>query len=296
MKYNIIGYLIGEGFRNVFKNTKSTLACLGIMCATMLIFGVFFAITENINHMITQIESEQGIEVFIKNEASEEQVKLLGDQIRDVNGVNNTVFKSKEEALNQMKARFKEKQHLLDAVTTLPASYVVTLTDLNLSGQVQEEISKLDSVKNIQSSDDTVKKLIDIANGIRIFSAVILILLVMISVFIISNTIKLTVHARRKEISIMKYVGATNGFIRWPFMVEGVIIGLLAGIISMLIIGGLYNTLSERVLQPSFEEIIKVSLLGFSEMFSLLIIVFLIMGAGIGIIGSSISMKKYLNV
>lgn len=296
MKYNVIFYLIGEGFRNVLKNKKSTLACLGIMCATMVIFGIFFAVIENINYMISQVEEAQGIEVFIQNAATEEQIKELGEKINAVEGVNNIRYKSKEDALTQMKEKFKDRQHLLEGLNIFPASYVVTLSDLNLSKSVQDTIAGFENVKNIASSDDTVNKLINIANGVRIASAIILILLVLISVFIITNTIKLTVHARRKEISIMKYVGATNGFIRWPFIVEGITIGVIAGMISLLIIGGLYNLLTDKLLETSFKNIIDVSLLGFNEMFSLILVVYLILGVGIGIVGSSISMRKYLEV
>ncbi len=296
MKYNVIFYLISEGFRNVLKNKKSTLACLGIMCATMVIFGIFFAVIENINNIILQVEEDQGIEVFIQNAATDDQIKELGEKIKAVEGVNNIRYKSKEDALTQMKERFKERQNLLDGLTIFPASYVVTLSDLSLSKSVQDTISGFENVKNITSSEDTINKLINIANGVRIASAVILILLVLISVFIITNTIKLTVHARRKEISIMKYVGATNGFIRWPFIVEGITIGVIAGMISLLIIGGLYNLLTDRVLETSLQNIIDVSLLSFNEMFSLILIVYLILGVGIGIVGSSISMRKYLEV
>ena len=296
MKYNVIFYLISEGFRNVLKNKKSTLACLGIMCATMVIFGIFFAVIENINYMISQVEEAQGIEVFIQNTATEKQIEELGEKINAVEGVNNIRYKSKEDALTQMKEKFKDRQHLLEGLNIFPASYVVTLSDLNLSKNVKDTIASFENVKNITSSDDTINKLINIANGVRIASAIILILLVLISVFIITNTIKLTVHARRKEISIMKYVGATNGFIRWPFIVEGITIGVIAGMISLLIIGGLYNLLTDKLLETSFKNIIDVSLLGFNEMFSLILIVYLILGVGIGVVGSSISMKKYLEV
>lgn len=296
MKYNVIFYLIGEGFRNVFKNKKSTLACLGIMCATMVIFGIFFAIIENINFMIEQVEGEQGIEVFIVNTATENQIKELGDKINAVEGVNNIRYKSKEDALTQMKERFKSRQDLLEGLNIFPASYVVTLSDLTLSKNVQETIAEFENVKNITSSDETVNKLINIANGVRIASAIILILLVLISVFIITNTIKLTVHARRKEISIMKYVGATNSFIRGPFIVEGITIGVIAGLISLLLIGGLYSIITDKVVETSFKNIIDLSLLGFNEMFSLIVVVYLVLGVGIGIVGSSISMRKYLEV
>ena len=173
---------------------------------------------------------------------------------------------------------------------------MVTLSDLTLIGKVQETIDTFENVKNITSSQDTIQKLVSLANGIRLASIIIVVGLVLVSTFIISNTIKLTVHSRRKEISIMKYVGATNGFIRWPFIVEGVIIGVVAGLISILIIGLGYNALSEQIFQSSLKEIISYDLLTFKDMFTMLAIVYAALGIGIGVIGSSISMKKYLEV
>ena len=246
MKYSVLGYFIGEGFSNVFKNKKSTGASLMIMCATMIIFGIFLILGENINHIVKEVEGSQGIQVFLNADATDEQVKELGEKIRniEVNGtkaVNTVVHKTKEDALNTMKERFKEKQDLLSTFegdnNIFSESYVVTLTDLNLSQDVQDQISKFENVKKITSKDQTVTTLINLANGIKIVTGVILLLLIFISVFIIANTIKLTVHARRKEISIMKYVGATNNFIRWPFIVEGMIIGIMASAISIVIVG-----------------------------------------------------------
>lgn len=296
VKYNVIGYLIGEGFRNVFKNMKSTLACLGIMCATMILFGAFFAVIENINHAIEQVEKSQGMEVFIEKGTSDERIKQLGEEISAVEGVNNIRYKSEEDAINQMKEKFGDKQYLIDGLTIFRASYVVTFSDLSLSRQIEETVSEFSDVANITSSPDTVQKLLNIANGIRIASIVILVLLVLISIFIISNTIKLTVHARRKEISIMKYVGATNSFIRWPFIVEGIIIGVIAGLISLLIMGGLYNLVADKLMETSFKDIIGISLLSFRDMFTMIVSVYAVLGIGIGIIGSTISMRKYLEV
>ena len=299
LKYSVFSYLIGEGFRNAFKNKKSTAASLMIMCATMLMFGMFFIIGENINYFIKEIESAQGIQVYINNDATEEEIKEIGEKIRALDGVNTTEFVSKEAALNQMKEKFKEKEYLLEGYeqnNIFPASYVVTLTDLNLSSQVQDEISKFDNIKKIQSRDETVSTLLDLANGVKIVTGIILALLVIISIFIIANTIKLTVHARRKEISIMKYVGATNGFIRWPFVVEGMFIGVIAGIISLGLIGGVYSVIAEKMVNSSFMKEIGLSLLSFSDMFNLIVTVYLILGIGIGVLGSLISMRKYLKV
>lgn len=299
VRYNVVTYLLGEGFRNIFKNKKSTAASLMIMCAAMLIFGIFFVIGKNVDYIMTNIEEAQGMEVFIKDEATEEQIQALGDKIRGLDGVHTVVFKTKEEALNQMKERLKDKSHLLagfDENNIFPASYVVTLTDLHLSKDVQNQIMQMEGVKSITSRDETVTALINIANGIRIVSGVILVILIVISIFIISNTIKLTVHARRREISIMKYVGATNSFIRWPFIVEGIIIGIIAGMLSVLLVGGLYSLATTQILKSSITSTINLSLLSFSDLFGQIVLVYSILGIGIGVLGSWISMRKYLKV
>ena len=305
MKYSRFGYFIGEGFRNVFKNKKSTGASLVIMCATMIIFGIFLVLGENINHIVKEVEAVQGMQVFINKDATEEQIVELGDKIRDlkidgVPAVNQAVRKTKDDALATMKERFKEKQDLLATFegdnNIFSESYVVTLTDLKLSPKVQDEISKMENVKRITSRDQTVTTLINLANGIKIVTGAILILLIFISMFIIANTIKLTVHARRKEISIMKYVGATNNFIRWPFIVEGMIIGIFASAISILIIGLLYNAIADGLVNSDIMKLINMSLLPFGDMFNYILITYMILGIGIGAIGSIISMRKYLKV
>lgn len=300
MKYNRLGYLIGEGFSNVFKNKKSTGASLMIMCATMIIFGIFLILGENINHFVKEIESAQGIQVFIKNEATQEQIEELGEKIRKIDGVSTIEYVSKEKALDQMKEKFGDKKDLLEGYegenNIFTASYVVTLTDLNQSKTVQDQILTFDQVKKITSKDETVTTLINLANGIKIVTGVILMLLIVISIFIIANTIKLTVHARRKEISIMKYVGATNSFIRWPFVVEGIIIGLISGAISLALIAGLYMVISQNVGFIGFLSNLGLRLLDFSDMFNLILIIYLVLGVGIGVLGSSLSMRKYLKV
>ena len=306
MRYNVITYLLGEGIRNVFKNKKSTSASIIIMSLTMLIFGVFFVITQNINSIMKQIESEQGIEVFLYD-ISEDQTKALEDYIRNIDGINTVEYKSKEDALNQLKSQFKDREDLLsgyDENNIFPASYVVTLTDLTKNNEVKQKIDEYDKdkpdtekvIKKITSSDETITTLINLANGIRIITGVILVILIIISIFIISNTIKLTVHARRKEISIMKYVGATNSFIRWPFIVEGIIIGIISGAISIIILGINYNLIANKILESQVVSAMNINLLTFADMFGLIVLVYTILGVGIGILGSCISMRRYLKV
>lgn len=297
MKYNIFGYLIGEGFGNVFKNKKSTGASLMIMCATMIIFGIFLMLGENINHFVDEIKSEQGFQVFLTTDATDEEIQIVGEKIRALDGVNTIESKTKQDAINTLKEGFGDKADLLDELNSdvFSVSYVVTLTDLSLSEQIQNRISEFDNIKRITSSNQTVNTLLNLAKGIKVVTGVILLLLIIISIFIISNTIKLTVHARRKEISIMKYVGATNNFIRWPFIVEGMIIGIISSLISIVIVGGAYSALAEQAVHADFMKM-NMSLVSFKDMISSIIFVYMLLGIGIGATGSVISMRKYLKV
>ena len=297
MRFNVISYLIGEGISNLFKNKKSTISSLMIMCATMLIFGLFFVIGENINAFVADVAAAQEIRVFITNEATEEQVDEIGKQILEIDGVRNAEFVSKEDALDTMKEMLGEEViEGYEERNIFSVAYDVTLTDLELNEEVQESIMQLDHIKKIVSSNQVIAQIISLANGVRIVTAGLLLLLVIISTAIISNTIKLTVHSRRKEISIMKYVGATNSFIRWPFLVEGVIIGVLSGLLSVLIIWGGYTFISNKLATTTFLEMANWKLLEFKNMFKLILTVYLGLGVGIGVVGSSISMKKYLEV
>lgn len=297
MKYNVLTYLIGEGISNIFKNKKQAATSFGIMCVIMILFGICFIIVGNFNHFIKQVEADQGIRVFILNDATDEEIKTLGEQIKALDGVNTIEFVSKEAALQQMKDRLQEKSYLLEGYDQIfPASYIVKFTDLNLNSSVQAQINEMDNVKKITSSDQPIQKLIQLARAIKIFSYIGVIALICISVFIISNTIKLTVYARRKEISIMKYVGATNSFIRWPFIVEGIIIGVISGAISLALIAGLYVLIEQNLVLVGFLSSLGLKLLEFSDMFNIILIVYLILGVGIGILGSSLSMRKYLKV
>ena len=154
----------------------------------------------------------------------------------------------------------------------------------------------LDNVDEIASENTTINRLRGLANGIQITTVVILALLIIISIFIIAYTIKLTVHARRREISIMKYVGATNSFIRGPFIVEGVIIGVISAIITLVILGLAYNGVMGSIGESVLIQEMGFGLLSFSEMFYLVLTVYLVLGVGIGVLGSVISMRKYLKV
>ena len=297
MKYNIVSYLIGEGFKNILKNKKSTVSSLIIMCLVMLVFGAFFLIGENINYIMNNVENAQAIQVFFKKDVTDEQAQKAGEIINKINGVNKIQFVSKAEAYNTVKTTILENPNLAEGFEeSFPPSYIVTFTDLSLKDSVKNEIEKIDIVNDITSSDETIETLMNLTNGIRIGTFIILVILIIFSIFIISNTIKMAVYSRRKEISIMKYVGATNSFIRWPFIVEGILIGVISALISILLVGITYNVVINGLVQTDLVQKIGTEFVKFSDIFNMILIVYLGLGSGIGIVGSSLSMRKYLDV
>lgn len=325
MKYNGLSYFIGEGFKNIFKNTKSTAISIMTMICTMFLFGIFFSIGVNVSSILEQVQMKQGMEVFVYDEITDEQKNELEAEIKKLDGVNTVTYKNKQQALDSLKEQMKDYKQLLEGYegenNVFPASFVVTLTDLEKSESIQDEIKRIGAriasegkteedvdlqieestehdtlIKNITSSDTTINTLITIVKGVRITIAVIFVILLIISVTIISNTIRLTVHARRKEISIMKYVGATNSFIRWPFLIEGIIIGIIAAVITLVIIGVLYDVVIQNIENSKVLQQMGITLLKFVEIAKPIAVVYAALGIGVGIVGSSMSMKKYLEV
>ena len=301
MRYNTFSYLIADGFKSFAKQKKMTSASIVIMVATMIMFGLFFVISQNVNYIATQLENQQAIKVNLKEGLTQDEINNLQVQIEQITGVNKPVqYKSKADALITVRTQLGDKQDLLAGWdgenNPFPASFIVRLTDLKLNKSVQEAILKLDGVSEINSNNDLFANLDRFANGLKIVTGVLMSLLVLISVFIISYTIKLTVHARRREISIMKYVGATNGFIRGPFIVEGIMIGIISAIITLSAMGGIYNAMTNGILDSSILRSSQIELYRYGQIFFKLLISYLVLGIGIGAVGSIISMKKYLDV
>ena len=302
MKFSNLTYLIGDGFRSVFKNKKASMASLITMLCAMLIFGIAFLIGENANSIVKQVSSAQGIQVYIQNIATDEQVREIESKIWNIGNdkIATVTFVSKQQALETMKKALGDDADLLDGYegdkNIFPVSYKITLTDLKYSKDVEDIIGTWDLIDEVRSSNQTIEALINIANGVKHATIVIFVLLLVMAITIISNTIKLSVHARRKEISIMKYVGATNGFIRGPFIVEGMVIGLFSAAITLILVFGIYDVVIQKIGSSTVLKSMGITLLNFNEMASSLGLVYLLLGLGIGIIGSCISMNKYLDV
>lgn len=303
MNYNILKYLVSEGFKGVLKNKKSAFASLIIMYITLITVGLGIAGAKNVSSIVEQLEREFPIKVFIKDNISKDDLAYMEDSIRVIPYVNDVKYTSKAEAFKNKKEEMKGTADVMmlsytETNNPFPADFTITLTDLSKSEEVVNELNKLDNVymkdgkKYIVTKYDTITKLNKVKKGIKIMFIILGGLLVTGSVLIIGNTIKLAVNSRKREISIMKYVGATNNFIRAPFVVEGIVIGIIATAISLLTVGTLYSIIYKK----SGGNLFSYQVLSFSDLFSTELIAFAILGIGIGVIGSIISMKKYLKV
>ena len=341
MRYNLISYLIGDGIKNIAKNKKSTFSAIIIMIVTMMTVGICYVVGENVKTILSKMETGYPIEVYIEKDATDTQKIKIKDEIQKIEYVNpdNIQFVDKKEAYHKAVQKLGETSVELVGYTEsthpFPESYIITLTDLEKLNDVVGKINEIEGVYNtsedvmetnedgtsssaINNKQDTqqqtqseekkkspAEKLTHLNRNVSIALVVIGGGLIVFSIIIIGNTIKLTVHARRKEISIMKYVGATNNFIRAPFVVEGIILGVISSLISVTLLGGLYlwikRGLIGNALQGWLKDFGNISsgmegLLQFDQMFSQIIVIFLGIGIGIGVFGSILSMKKYLKV
>lgn len=289
-------YNIKQAFVQIFRNRGMSAASIFSILAMLLILGLVFIIVVNIN-LFTEIVKQDydQVEVFIVDDATDEQIQQVMSQIEKQPGVTTVEYRSEEDALRIMKERWGESGYLLDSLgeNPLPASIMISVDSLDNAGSIAAYAGKFDIIEDVQYYKDTVDKLTRITNFLQIAGLIIMAFLVIVSVVVVSNTIKLTVMARADEIHIMKYVGANNWFIRGPFMVEGIIIGLIASLIAGGAIALIYKKLIDSIGDQIF-AIVSSPLISVQYMTINLLIIFVALGCSIGAWGSIVSMRKYL--
>lgn len=274
-----------------------TFASLFSITAMLLILGLFFIIMVNVN-MMTETAKKQfdTIQIYLLDETKPTEAKEIMDKLYSMEEVDSVEYIAKEEALKEYKVKWGDKAYLLDGLSQnpLPNSIRIKVTELDLADKIVAAVKKFECVEDIKYYQTTVDKLLKITNFIKISAFVIIIFLVIISVVVVSNTVKLTVLAREREISIMKYVGATNWFIRGPFLIEGMLIGFFSAGISVGLISLLYYKILELFGQNAF---LMFSTAMVDEKFLIinLIFIFMALGISIGAIGSIISMRRFLD-
>ena len=275
-----------------------SIAAIGSVFAALLVIGIFLTVVLNIDYLATKLESQVEVKVYVNDGLSIDVINAMNKDIKELSGVKDCIFLSKEKALEDFNKQLGENSNLLDGLekdNPLADSFIVTLEDPRMASNVTMAISAMSNVENVVYGKEELEKLLNITYLLRIGSLVIVAILVLISIFIISNTIKLTVFARRKEIGIMKYVGATDRFVRGPFFAEGILMGLIGSLISISVISiGYY--FSSRYVQQQSLGLISITLLPMSNVFYSLSISLMIIGIVIGSLGSMISIRKFLKV
>lgn len=273
-----------------------SLASISIVVASLVLFGVFVLFGANLNHIATQIREQCEINVYLPKTADRDTVRKIGTELSKIPDVKNARLYTKEERFQNYKdSIYSGQTEVIDALkedNPLRDAYILELTDIEKANSVAEAAGKVQGIEEVKNSQHIFQKIISITNGVRHLSLWLIVILAIISMFIISNTIKLGMFSRRKEINIMKFVGATNWFIRLPFMIEGMFLGIIGAVVSALIV-----LFGYKALIPQLTEFLgELEVLGFDKILSLIIWSFSVLGIGIGALGSYLSIRKHLHV
>ena len=287
-------YLTKEGFRNIVVHKLMTVASITVMLSCLLLIGGAFLIYTNIQSVIERVGEQNVVMVFINDEASDDHEIILGDQIKATENVKDCTFVPREESYSDILSSMGDSAEVLNGIGSdfLPNAYKVTISDMETFDTTVNTIKSYDNVMTIRENGELAARIADIQNAVGIVSVVIVIILLVVSLFIIANTVRITMFSRSLEISIMKAVGATNWFIRWPFLVEGIIIGIISALLSFGFIAGLYAA-AEKVLATMF-AILGNTMVPFEECVWVILITFVSTGIVTGALGSFMSLERYL--
>ncbi len=296
-------YCIRQGIKNIFRNSMFSLASIATMVACIFLFGAFFAVIFNVRSLVTSIEEEVGITVLFDEGISEERIKEIGEEISRREEVTELKYTSPEEAWeNFQKDYFKDNPEYAEGFAddnplAQSASYTVKVRSIEEQNAVAEFIRSLDGVREVNQSDQAVKTLVSFNNLLTYVSAAIILVLLIISVFLISNTVSVGISVRREEIGIMKLIGATDSFVRAPFIVEGILLGAVGAAIPLVILYFSYDWIMSKLLgRFGVLRSMADALPPMMQVFRYVMPVGLILGIGIGLTGSIITVRKHLDV
>ncbi len=290
-------YTLKQAFLQFGRNMNTGLASIFAITAMLLILGVFFIGVLNVNMAAESIKGDYDtIEIYLKDSVSEKKADKMIGKIKETDGVADAYYKSRKEAMKEFRQRWGENGYLLDNLdkNPLPNSIVITIADLEKADGIAARAEEFKGTEDVKYYKDTVDKLLRITAFIQWAAIILMIFLIVVSIVVVSNTIKLTVFNRADEISIMKYVGATNWFIRGPFLVEGIIIGLISSAIALGFTALIYHKLTELIGDQLF-SVLSIPMVNENFLVTNLAWIFLALGVSIGACGSLISMRKFLN-
>ena len=294
MKLNRFNYLMTQGVKNIFTHGFMSFASITIIIACLLIMGSFSLLTLNIDANIDRLQNQNEVIAYVDETLSEDEARAIEPQVAAVPNVATVEFVTREQAMQTFEAEYDS-----DLFDNIDASvfrhrYVVTLDDLSLMKDTQAALKNVDGIADVTAHLDYAENFITFRNIVSVVSVVLIVILIAVSLFIMTNTIKLATFGRREEIAIMKMVGATNGFIRLPFVVEGLVLGLVGGLVAFLLQWGLYSLIVSKIMSTMAAGIITV--LPFASVALPLLLVFLGVGVLVGVFGGLAAIRNYLKV
>ena len=295
MKLRTSEYFIQETLRSLRRNNWMSFASVGTVAVSLFVLGVFLLLVLNMNRLASSLESQVQISVYLADGLSESARKDIASDIEALQGIEEIRYVPKEEAKERLAKRLGDQKYLLDALgekNPLPDSFEVVLKSPALVETAAAAITRMDGVEQAKYGQDVIEHLFAITRLIRIFGLALMVLLAGATLFIISNTIRLTVFARRKEVAIMKYVGATDWFIRWPFLLEGMVLGFVGGVLAAIALQSFYAAMAAKI----YEALAFFPLLPQYPYMYYVSAAILLSGMGIGALGSTISLKRFLKV
>lgn len=298
MRINTFFYTLRQGFRNIFRNKWFTLASIATISACLFLFGLFYAIVSNFQHIVKNAEQGVSVTVFFQEGLEDSRIQEIGEMIARRTEVSNVHFVSAEEAWESFKTDYLGEY--ADGFTENPladsANYQIYLSDVSMQPALVTYLESIDGVRKVNRSEVTVRTLTGVNALVAYVSVGIIAILLAVSVFLISNTVTIGISVRKEEINIMKYIGATDFFVRSPFVIEGMLIGLIGAAIPLGIIYLLYNIVMEYIVERFSALSHLLSFLTVEQIFNVLIPVSIGIGVGIGFFGSITTVRKHLRV
>lgn len=294
MRLNNIGYLVKEGVKGIFKHGFMSFASVTVIMACLIIMGVFTLLGMNINSVISDLEAQNELVAFIDDSMSTEEAKGLESILLKVSNVSTVEFVSREEAMKEFKADYEQGLFEEIDASVFRDRFIVHIENIEETEQTQRGLMQVAGVAKVNAHLEYAEGFIKVRNIVNLVSVILVSILAVVSVFIMSNTIKLATFTRREEIAIMKMVGATNMFIRLPFVIEGLILGVLGGGLAFGCVWGLYELTCQNLLSGFIGGIVDI--VPFSIVMMPLLVVFLAVGVFVGAFGGNIAIRSYLKV
>lgn len=302
MRWSSFKYLFKQGIHSMIANRMMTLASLGVLMVCMLITGFTALLTANINSLMDWLGSQNEMVAMLDRSLTEQDYLSIGESILAIEGVEKAEYVSKEQALQEMSGQMGEYAELFSELqgdeNPLYAQYNIRVTDPAQTGAIMQSVSAIAGVEMVHSPESLIRTFLNVQRWVQAISWGLVIVLGVVSAVVISNTIRLTVFARRREINIMKFVGATNGFIRMPFFVEGMTVGLIAGLVASGIVIGGYSVVVSKLAGyfVGWESVVQQVVLPVTFVWPWVVAGFSAFGLALGGIGTMSSMRKYLDV